>query len=574
MATFDVVVKGGNLVDGTGAPMREADVGIVGDRIVAVGKDLAGHATRVIDARGKLVTPGFVDIHTHYDAQATWDPDMTPSSQHGVTTAVMGSCGVGFAPASPDEHEWLIGLMEGVEDIPGAAMVEGITWGWETFPEYLDVLERMPRTLDLGTQLAHGPLRAYVMGQRGARNEPATAEDRARMRVLAEQALRAGALGVSTSRTSLHRAIDGELVPGTTADQEELFALGDALGAVGHGVFVAACEHKDLPGEVAMFGELARRSGRNVTVNLSQTEASPETWRDSLRRVEAERARGANLVAQVAGRAIGVVMGLELTAHPLLLTASYLQHHGEPLADRAAALRDPGLRQRIIDDEELDLGPLGDLVLKNMDKIFVVEGALDYEPEPSQSLLALSKQTGLSPRAIAIDAMLRDDGRGLLYRPLFNYADGSLDMIRETHLNPATLMGLSDAGAHCGAVCDGGMPTFMLSFWTRDRRRGERLPLEYVVRRQTRDTAEFFGLRDRGIIAPGYRADVNVIDYDRLGLLNPKVVYDLPAGGRRLIQNARGYDATLCAGVVTVENDTLTGARPGRVVRGPQRLAP
>ncbi len=572
MATFDLIVKGGTLVDGSGAPAREADVGIVGDRIVAVGK-VEGSAARVIDATGKLVTPGFVDIHTHYDAQATWDPDMTPSSQHGVTTAVMGSCGVGFAPAKPDKHEWLIGLMEGVEDIPGAAMVEGITWGWESFPEYLDVLEKMPRTIDLGTQLAHGPLRAYVMGERGAKNEDATPEDRHQMRVLAEAALRAGALGVSTSRTSLHRAIDGELVPGTTADREELMALGDALGAVGHGVFVAACEHSALPDEVAVFAEMAKRTGRGVTVNLSQIEANPVLWRESLRRVEAARKDGANIRAQVAGRAIGVVMGLELTANPLMLTAGYLEHHGEPLDARVVALRDPAVRQRIIDGEELDLGPLGELVLKNLDKIWVVEGAMDYEPDPAQSLIGLAKKMGVSPRAVAIHAMLRSEGKGLLYRPLFNYADGNLDMIRETHLNPATLMGLSDAGAHCGAVCDGGMPTFMLSFWTRDRARGERLPLEYVIHRQTQDTARFFGLNDRGVVAPGFRADLNVIDYDRLGFKTPRVAYDLPAGGRRLIQDAQGYDVTMCAGVITVEADTLTGARPGKVLRGPQALS-
>lgn len=570
MPKFDVLVKGGTLVDGTGRPARAADVGIVGDRIVAVGRDL-GDASRVIDATGRLVTPGFVDIHTHYDAQATWDPDMTPSTNHGVTTAVMGSCGVGFAPASPEKHEWLIGLMEGVEDIPGAAMAEGITWGWESFPEYLDVLERMPRTLDIGTMLAHGPLRAYVMGERGAKNEAATADDNARMHRLAVEALRAGALGVSTSRTSLHRAIDGELVPGTTAERDELLALGDALGEVGHGVFVAACEHKDLPREIPTFVEMAKRSGQNVTVNLSQIEANPTLWREGLRLVEEARKAGAPIAAQVAGRAIGVIMGLELTANPLMLFAGYLEHHGGTLAEKRAALQNPDVRARIIADEQLDLGPLGELVLKNLDKIWVVEGAMDYEPDPSKSLLALSKKTGLSPRAIAIDAMLRDDGRGLLYRPLFNYADGSLDMIRECHQNPATLMGLSDAGAHCGAVCDGGMPTFMLSFWTRDRRRGERLPLEYVVRRQTNDTARYFGLHDRGVVAPGLRADLNVIDYDRLGFKNPRVVYDLPAGGRRLLQDAQGYEVTMCAGVVTLEQDTLTGARPGRIIRGPQR---
>jgi N-acyl-D-amino-acid deacylase len=573
MSTFDLVVQGGTLVDGTGRERRDADVGIVGERIVAVGSNLlagGARAARVIDARGKLVTPGFVDIHTHYDAQATWDAEMTPSSNHGVTTAVMGSCGVGFAPVKPDEHEWLIGLMEGVEDIPGSALTEGLQWGWESFPEYLDTLAKLPRTIDVAAQLAHGPLRAYVMGQRGANNEPATAADRAHMQALAEQALRAGAVGVSTSRTSLHKANNGEVVPGTHADSDELFALADAIKAAGHGVFVAACEHKDVPDELAVLAALSRRSGGRVTVNLNQTEAHPHVWRDVLAGMARENSAGAQLAAQVAGRAIGLVMGLELSAHPLLLTSTYLQRLGEPLSDRVAALRDPAVREALIADEELDLGPLGELVLKSTDRLFVVEGDVDYEPDPQTSLAALAKRHGVSPRALALDAMLRDDGHGLLYRPLFNYADGNLDLVRELHLNPNTLMGLSDAGAHCGAICDGGMPTFMLSFWTRDRRRGERLPLEHVVRRQTRDTAHFFGLHDRGVIAPGLRADVNVIDYDRLGFAAPRVVYDLPANGRRLLQDAHGYVATICAGAVTVEDDRLTGARPGRLVRGPR----
>ncbi len=576
MTTFDLVVQGGTLVDGSGNERREADVAVVGDRIVAVGKNLlarGARATRVIDARGKLVTPGFVDIHTHYDAQATWDPEMTPSSNHGVTTAVMGNCGVGFAPVKAEEHEWLIGLMEGVEDIPGAAMTEGIKWGWESFPEYLDVLERMPRTIDLGTQLAHGPLRAYVMGRRGADNEPATADDRAQMKHLAELALKAGALGVSTSRTSLHKANTGEVVPGTHADADELFAFADAIKAVGHGVFVSACEHKDVPDEIAVLAELSRRSGGRVTVNLNQTEALPDIWREGLARIGIENKNGAQLAAQVAGRAIGLLMGMELTAHPLLLTSTYLERLSDPLSDRVAAFRDPAVRAALLADEELDLGPLGELILKSLDRMFIVEGDLDYEPDPSTSLAAIGARQGISPRAIALDAMMRDDGRGLLYRPLFNYAAGNLDMIRELHLNDDTVMGLSDAGAHCGAICDGGMPTFMLSFWTRDRRRGERLPLERIVHRQTAATAAFFGLHDRGLVAPGLRADLNVIDYDRLGFTTPRVVRDLPAGGRRLLQDAHGYVATVCAGVVTVENDTLTGARPGRLIRGPQRAS-
>jgi N-acyl-D-aspartate/D-glutamate deacylase len=408
------------------------------------------------------------------------------------------------------------------------------------------------------------------MGERGARNEDAGHDDIAAMHRIVKTALEAGALGFSTSRTSLHRAIDGELVPGTTAAEDELFGIGQALQDVGHGVFVAACEHRDVPREIEKLARLSKEIGKKVTVNVSQIEAQPDLWKEDLRLLEKAHADGAHVYAQVAGRAIGVVMGLELTAHPLLLAATYLGMHGEGLGERVARLRDPAVRRQLLADDTLDLGPLGELVLKNTEAMWVVDGALDYEPDPAASLAALAGKTGRSPRELALDALLRDDGRGLLYRPLFNYADGSLDMIREAHRHPLSLMGLSDAGAHCGAVCDGGMPTFMLAFWTRDRRRGDRLPLEFVVQRQTRDTARFFGLFDRGVLAPGFRADLNVIDFDRLAFENPKVVYDLPAGGRRLIQDARGYDLTMCRGVVTVEDDAFTGARPGRVVRGPQ----
>lgn len=569
---FDVVVQGGNVMDGTGGPARVADVGIVADRIVAVGTDLLGasSAGRVIDARGKLVTPGFVDIHTHYDAQATWDPDMSPSGGHGVTTVVMGSCGVGFAPVRNDEHEWLIGLMEGVEDIPNAALTEGIKWGWESFPQYLDAVAQLPRVLDVGAQIAHGPLRAYAMGKRGARNEPATSADATQMRTLVKEALDAGALGFSTSRTSLHRAMDGELVPGTVATEDELQEIGQGLKDAGHGVFVAACEHKDLPDEIAWIARLAKRTGRRCTVNLSQIEADPLLWREGLARIEKAQADGAPVYAQVAGRAIGIIMGMELSAHPLLLSPTYLGLHQEPLADRVRALQDPQLRAQLLADEELDLGPLGELVLRRPDKIWVIDGAVDYEPESRDSLQGLAQKLGKTPREIALDAMMRNDGHGLLYRPLFNYADDALDMVREAHLHPHTIMGLSDAGAHCGAICDGGMPTFMLSFWGRDRRRGERLPLELIIRRQTRDTARFFGMNDRGVLAPGFRADLNVIDLEKLALQSPRVVYDLPAGGRRLLQDAVGYDVTMCRGAITVEGDRFTGARPGQLVRGPQ----
>jgi N-acyl-D-amino-acid deacylase len=570
--THDIVIRGGLVVDGTGAPAREGDVAIAGGRVVEVGTNLA-RGRREIDARGKVVTPGFVDVHTHYDAQATWDPYLTPSSQHGVTTAVMGSCGVGFAPVAPDRHEWLIGLMEGVEDIPGAALHEGMRWGFETFPEYLDVLARMPRIMDIGAQLPHGALRGYVMGERGARNEPATADDVHAMRALTLDAMRAGALGFSTSRTPLHKASDGEFVPGTFAAQDELFAIADAMRVAGHGVFQAAVEHSALPRDLEWLAALSRASGRTVSVNLSQIDQQPLLWREGLARIEHENATGAHVVAQVAGRAIGVIMGLELTAHPLLSTPTYLQLFHEPLEVRVAALRDPTVRARLLADEPLDLGAFENLVTRSFDKMFPCApgGHVNYEPRAQDSVAAIAARTGKSPREVALDALLADDGRGKMYFPLFNYADGNLDVLRELHMHPLTRMGLSDAGAHCGAICDGGMPTFMLTHWARDRAHG--LSLEHVVRRQTSETAALFGMHDRGALAPGLRADVNVIDLARLEVGAVEVVHDLPAGGRRLLQKARGYAFTICGGVVTVEDDTFTGALPGKLVRGPQSRA-
>jgi len=568
---YELVIRGGLVVDGTGAEPREADVALAGDRVAAVGRGL-GVARREIDARGLVVTPGFVDVHTHYDAQATWDPLLTPSSWHGVTTAVMGSCGVGFAPARPDRHEWLISLMEGVEDIPGSALAEGMTWGFESFPEYLDVLERMPRIMDVGAQISHGALRAYVMGDRGAKNEPADVNDIHAMRTLARDALIAGALGISTSRTPLHRASDGEPVPGTTASADEVFALGLALKDAGHGVLQCAIEHERLQDELSWVEELARLTGRTVSVNLSQIAGAPTLWRDVLARIVDARARGADVVAQVAGRAIGVVMGLDLTAHPLLSTPTFLELFHLPREERVARLRDPSVRARLIADEAIDLGEFANHVTRAFDTMFRVErgGRVDYEPTPEDSVAAIARARGVSPREVALDLLLDDDGQGMLYFPLFNYADGHLDLLRDLHRHEATRMGLSDAGAHCGAICDGGMPTFMLSHWARDRRRGT-LPLAHVVRRQTRDTAEFFGLKDRGALVPGMKADVNVIDFERLALAPVEIAYDLPAGGKRLVQRASGYRATIASGVVTVVDDEPTGALPGKVVRGPQR---
>jgi N-acyl-D-aspartate/D-glutamate deacylase len=568
----DLVIRGGLVVDGTGAPGRHADVAVDGTRITAVEERIEATGRREVDADGLLVTPGWVDVHTHYDAQVTWDPWITPSSWHGVTTVVMGNCGVGFAPADPVRHEWLIELMEGVEDIPGSAMVEGITWEWEQFPEYLDAVERHPHVLDIGAQIAHGPLRAYVMGDRGAANEPATPDDIAGMARLVEEALRRGALGFSTSRTPIHRSKAGELVPGTTAAAEELFGIGDALRRAGHGVFQFAPEHVRVPvDEWPWMAELARRTGRLVSVNLNQPDDGPEVWREVLGLLDGARRDGLPVVAQVAGRSIGILMCLEGSLHPLLFHPAYTEVAHLPLAERVAALSDPERRRRIVEEVPDDGGVFAGVVLGRLHRMFpVADGDIDYEPDPSASVRAVAGRTGVPAMQLVLDQLTAHDGHGMLYLPFFNYAYGDLSMTYEATLHPGTRMGLSDAGAHCGAICDGGMPTFMLTHWTRDRTRGPRLPLELVVHRQTRQTAELYGLYDRGLLAPGMKADVNLVDYGHLSFGPPRMAHDLPAGGRRLVQRASGYVATFCSGVQTIDHDEPTGALPGRLVRGPQ----
>lgn len=574
----DLVITGATLVDGTGAPPRPADVTVSGGLITEVtdaGSATTNGARRVIEADGLLLTPGFVDVHTHYDAQVSWDPYLTPSSWHGVTTAVMGNCGVGFAPAQPDRHEWLIELMEGVEDIPGSAMTDGIDWQWESFPEYLAAIERRRYVLDIGTQIAHGPLRAYVMGQRGADNEPATPDDRQQMAALVEEALRAGALGFSTSRTPLHRSKSGELVPGTMVEANELYAIADAMARAGHGNFQFSPEHVRVPVEEwPWMLELARRSGRPVSVNLSQTDQAPDLWRDVLNRLTEAHAQNVPVYAQVAGRSIGILYSLHGSVHPLLFHPAYAEVQHLPMAERLVALSDPERRRRIVHDLPDDGGLFTTVVHDKADNMWLVNGEdIDYEPRREDSLAGISARTGTPVTQLILDQLTSRDGHGLIYAPFFNYSYGDLSMTYEAHRHPRTRMGLSDAGAHCGAICDGGMPTFMLTHWARDRRRGPRLPLEFVVHRQTQQTAAFYGMFDRGVVAPGYRADLNIIDFEQLGFDAPHMAFDLPANGRRLVQRGRGYRATFVAGQQTVADDEFTGELPGRLVRGPQSLA-
>ncbi len=565
----DIAIRGGTLVDGTGAPARSGDLAIDGDRIASVGGK-AGAARREIDASGLLVTPGWVDIHTHYDGQVTWDPYLTPSSWHGVTTLVMGNCGVGFAPARPDRRGWLIGLMEGVEDIPGTALAEGIKWEWESFPEYLDAVERMPRAIDVATQVPHGAVRAYVMGERGAKNEKATPDDIARMAELVREGLAAGALGFSTSRTLLHRAIDGEPVPGTFAGDEELLGIGSALGKVGHGVFEMASDLAPEGNEFAWMEKLAATTGRPVTFACLQNDMDPDQWQRLLRLAETCNAHGARVVPQVSGRPTGLLLGLESTFHPFSTYPSYAEIAGLPLAERVRRMRDPALRARILAESPNHAMPVAVYIAASFHKLFPLGDPPDYEPGPEKSVKAIAEREGRSPQEVAYDLLLARAGKELLYFPLLGYSHGNFDDMRTMLVHPQTVLGLSDGGAHCGIICDASMPTYMLSHWVRDRSRGERIPLEQVVRMQTRNTAALFGFDDRGALAPGLRADVNLIDFDNLQLAPPEIVFDLPAKGRRLIQRASGYRMTIQGGQAIYEDAEPTGALPGKLLRGAQ----
>jgi len=570
----DLIIQGGTVVDGTGAPARTADVTVSDGRITGVGDHRGEDAARTVDAEGLLVTPGWVDIHTHYDGQATWDEVLAPSSWHGVTTLVTGNCGVGFAPARPDRHDWLIGLMEGVEDIPGTALSEGMTWDWETFPEYLDALDKRRWTVDVGTQIAHGAVRSYVMGERGARNEPATHEDIAAMKQVVKEAIAAGALGFSTSRTIAHRAIDGEPVPGTYAAEDELFGIGAALGELGTGIFElapAGTAGEDVLApklEVDWMRRLSAAIHRPVTFAMVQVDAAPDLWRELLDESLRAEADGADLWPQVAGRGFGLLSGHFTTYCLLDQIPAYQALKAEDLSpdDLVAALRTPEVRAAI-ESWEPDAE-----TAERMEQAFATTYTLgsppEYEPGPERSLAGIAAATGHSPVSVAYDAMLEDDGRGLLYVPILNYSDGNLHAAREMLLHPRAAAGLGDGGAHCGVICDASQPTFMLTHWTRDRDRGERLPLEWMVKKQTHDTARLYGLTDRGTIEVGALADLNLIDYDRLQLTNPRVVADLPAGGKRLLQGAVGYVETIKSGVTTFAEGVDTGARPGTLVRG------
>ncbi|MDR3656445.1 MAG: amidohydrolase family protein [Mycobacterium sp.] len=587
---FDLKIIGGTVVDGTGAERYRADIGIKDGKIVDVVRRGAGdpemgglemaEAAETIDATGRLVAPGFVDIHTHYDGQVSWDSLLEPSSGHGVTTVVTGNCGVGFAPVRPGTESWLIELMEGVEDIPGTALTEGITWGWETYPEYLDAIGKQKWAIDVGSQVAHGAIRAYAMGERGARNEPATPDDIAAMGRLVTEAIEAGALGFSTSRTLGHRAMDGEPVPGTFAAEEELFGLGRAMAAGGQAVFELAPQGsagEDIVApkkELDWMRRLSREIDRPVSFALIQVDADPKLWREMLDLSADAHAAGSRLYPQVAARPFGMMIGFQ-GHHGFSHRPTYRRLKAECSREELAQrLADPAVKAAILSEDDLPADPsllfdgMFALVQHSLKRLYALGNPPDYEPTPDCTVAAIAKARGEDPLSTLYDLMLESNATAMLMLPLFNYADGNHDAIREMMLHPAGVLGLSDGGAHCGMICDASYPTFLLTHWARGRRRGDQLSLEYVIRKQSRDTAHLFGLTDRGTIEPGKKADINVIDMDALTLHPAAMAWDLPAGGNRILQRASGYAATIVSGTVTRRNDVDTGARPGRLVRG------
>jgi N-acyl-D-aspartate/D-glutamate deacylase len=570
MTTHDLLIRGGTVVDGTGTAPRTADVAISDGVVTHVGRvDATDTAHRTIDADGLLVTPGFVDIHAHYDGQASWDERMIPSSWHGVTTVVAGNCGVGFAPVRPTDHQRLIELMEGVEDIPGVVLDEGLSWAWESFPDFLDVVGGRRFDVDVALQVPHGALRLNVMGERGAAREPATADDIAAMADLARQGIAAGALGFTTSRTLNHRTSRGEPTPTLTAEADELIGIATAIGTTGQGVLQVVSDFGDLDAEFGLFRSMAEASGRPLS--FSMVEGLGGDWRRLLELLTRANDEGVAMRAQVAPRPVGLLFGLQCTLNPFLTNRVYREIAGQTLAEQVAMLTTPAFRQRLLETARADRAEArrkGRLI-DAFDRMYALGDPPDYEPDPATSFARRAEREGVDVLDLVYDHLVDDEGRAFFYTPFLNYLDGNLDAAGEMLAHPHTVPGLGDGGAHVGTICDASFPTTLLTLWGRDRDRG-RLELPYLVQQHTRDTARTVGLLDRGVLAPGYRADVNVIDFDNLTARRPEMRHDLPAGGRRLVQTAEGYVATVVAGQVTYENGEATGPLPGRLVRGPQ----
>ncbi|MET0988471.1 MAG: amidohydrolase family protein [Steroidobacteraceae bacterium] len=568
----DTVIRGGTVYDGTGRRGFTADVAIDQGRVSAVG-EITAKAREEVDATGLVVCPGFVDVHTHYDGQVTWENRTSPSVGHGVTTVLMGNCGVGFAPCRPGDRERLVHLMEGIEDIPEIVMAEGIPWTWETYPEYLDVISTKSRDIDVASQLPHSCLRVYVMGERGLRGEAARPEDLEAMKRLTESAMRAGALGFGTSRTLFHKSSDGTQVPTKTAHEDELNAIADGMRAAGHGVMQAIIEllhEEDSLSELRMLGRVARRASCRASYTLVQMPGSSDGWRSALDLTHELNAAGVNIKAQTLCRPSGLLLGLDLSYNPFSRQASYREIADLPLPQKVEAMRDPARRARILSEPPTAEGIAHLHYVTMFDRMFALGDPANYEPDADDSIAARAARRGVSPAALAYDVLLENDGQSILFLAAANYVDGNLDAVGEMLTDSASLWGLGDGGAHYGMVCDGSYSTYLLTHWARDRTQGKRLSVEDVVHGLTQRPAEAIGLLDRGVLAPGYKADINIIDHQRLHLHPPSAVRDLPSNGRRLVQRVEGYVATLVNGVAIERDGKPTASLPGRLVRGPQ----
>ena len=563
---FDLIIKNGSIYDGKGSEPYQADIAISNEKIVEIG-DIKGEAKKVIDAEGKIVTPGFVDIHTHYDGQVTWDPYLRPSTYHGVTTVVMGNCGVGFSPCKPDQRDWLIGLMEGVEDIPGTALHEGIDWEWESFPEYLDALEKKPLAIDVGTQIPHGAVRAYVMGERGINHEEASQEEIDTMKEIVQEAIKAGAYGFSTSRTEKHNDVNGNLTPSITAHKNELVEIAKSLGEINQGVLQGISDFYDFDSEFDIFKAMSKESGRPISITVEQQDARPEWWEQLLDGIEDAQSEGINMYGQVPPRATGILMGLTATLNPFRFHPAYMAIADLALEERVEIMSNDEFKEKLLNDNALSINPLVDEIVNSYSKMFKLGEPANYEPDPEMSFESLANSSNMTAQEIAYDAMLEKDGRALIYHPLFNYQTGDLSLVEKMLKHPYTVSGLGDAGAHCGAISDASFPTTLVQHWSRDRSRGSKLPLETVIKMQTYETANLLGIKDRGVLEKGYKADINIIDYEGLTLHEPEIINDLPAGGRRLVQKASGYDYTIVSGEVAFIKGEATGALNGRLIR-------
>ena len=563
---FDLIIKNGLIYDGKGTKPYKADLAISNEKIAGIG-DIQGDAKEIINAEGKIVTPGFVDIHTHYDGQVTWDPYLRPSTYHGVTTVVMGNCGVGFSPCKPDQRDWLIGLMEGVEDIPGTALHEGIDWEWESFPEYLDALDKKPLAIDVGTQIPHGAVRAYVMGKRGINHEEASEEEIKEMKRIVQEAVKAGAYGFSTSRTEKHNDVNGNLTPSITAHKNELVEIAKSLGDINQGVLQGISDFYDFDSEFDIFKTMSEESGRPISITVEQQDASPEWWEQLLDGIEEAQSEGINMYGQVPPRATGILMGLTATLNPFRFHPAYMEIAELPLDERVQVMKTDEFREKLLNQEGVSINPLVDEIVTSYGKMFKLGEPANYEPDPKDSFESLALSSNMTAEEIAYEAMLEKEGRALIYHPLFNYQTGDLSLVEKMLKHPYTISGLGDAGAHCGAISDASFPTTLVQHRSRDRSRGNKLPLEKVIKMQTSETANLLGIKDRGIIEEGYKADINVIDYEKLTLHEPAIINDLPAGGRRLVQKASGYDYTIVSGEIAFIKGEATGALNGRLIR-------